>query len=258
MVEIEKRVTFASFLLSSLLLITLKENVMRLKLLVAISFLLVLASCTGIKPIVFANRQAPATPAKKEIKFLDISDDNETAEVRKEVRSSGTQSIKTAENKEYTAGAPETESLSLQMRYAQLLNTDAAQVKNLALYQSIDEWYGVPYKLGGTTKQGIDCSAFVQTIFTSAFGIALPRTARDQYNSTRRISQTQLQEGDLLFFNTRGGVSHVGIYLQNNKFVHASVAGVMISDMFDPYYVRHLVAAGRLSRPINSSASLRP
>jgi hypothetical protein len=57
---------------------------------------------------------------------------------------------------------------------------------------------------------------------------------KDQYKATRRISRTELKEGDLLFFNTRGGVSHVGIYLQNNKFVHASVSGVMISDMFEP------------------------
>jgi lipoprotein Spr len=88
--------------------------------------------------------------------------------------------------------------------------------------------------------------------------MTLPRTARDQYNSSHRISQTQLREGDLLFFNTRGGVSHVGIYLQNNKFVHASVSGVMISDMFEPYYMKHLVAAGRVNKLNNSSASLKP
>lgn len=155
--------------------------------------------------------------------------------------------------------APEVEKVSsLQLKYSELLNTDVEQVKNIPLYQSIDEWYGVPYKLGGTTKNGIDCSAFVQTIFVSAFGITVPRTARDQYNSTRHISQTELKEGDLLFFNTRGGVSHVGIYLQNNKFVHASVSGVTISDMFEPYYLKHLVGAGRIKQFNNSSASLKP
>jgi murein DD-endopeptidase / murein LD-carboxypeptidase len=132
------------------------------------------------------------------------------------------------------------------------------QVQNIPLYQNIDDWYGTRYKLGGTTKNGIDCSAFVQTIFVSAFGIALPRTARDQYNVTRRISRTELQEGDLLFFNTRGGISHVGIYLQNNKFVHASLSGVMISDMFETYYVKHFVAAGRIVKTGNSSTSFKP
>ena len=128
------------------------------------------------------------------------------------------------------------------------MNTDEDQVQNMALYQNIDDWYGTPYKYGGSTKSGIDCSAFVQAIFASAFAINLPRTAREQYNVTRHISRTELQEGDLLFFNTQGGISHVGIYLQNNKFVHASVTGVTISDMFEPYYVRHFVAAGRVDK----------
>ena len=128
------------------------------------------------------------------------------------------------------------------------MHTDAEQIQNMPLYQSIDEWYGTPYRYGGSTKYGIDCSAFVQAIFISAFGITLPRTAREQYNVTHHISRTELQEGDLLFFNTQGGVSHVGIYLQNNKFVHASVSGVTITDMFEPYYVRHFVAAGRIDK----------
>jgi lipoprotein Spr len=83
--------------------------------------------------------------------------------------------------------------------------------------------------------------------------------AKDQYKVTRHISRTELKEGDLLFFNTRSGVSHVGIYLQNNKFVHASVSGVMISDMFEPYYVKHFIAAGRVTNMNNnSSVSLKP
>ena len=234
---------------------------MHLKHLPAIAFILVLASCTSMKPLIFTNRQVPSEPAKKEIKFLDISDDNENSIVARETRNSNSEAVKSTDNYSYNSsrsGENAPSSSSLQFKYAQLLNTDADQVKNIPLYQTIDEWYGVPYKLGGTTKQGIDCSAFVQTVFISAFGVTLPRTARDQYNLTRRISQTQLQEGDLLFFNTRGGVSHVGIYLQNNKFIHASVSGVMISDMFDPYYVKHLVAAGRVNRLNNSSVSMRP
>jgi lipoprotein Spr len=77
---------------------------------------------------------------------------------------------------------------------------------------------------------------------------------------TQHISRTELQEGDLLFFNTRGGVSHVGIYLQNNKFVHASISGgVTISDMFEPYYVKHFIASGRVKGIIhNSSVSVNP
>ena len=67
-----------------------------------------------------------------------------------------------------------------------------------------------------------------------------------QYDFSRRVSRTELKEGDLLFFNTRGGVSHVGMYLANNKFVHASNRGVAISDMFDSYYSTRLVGVGRV------------
>jgi lipoprotein Spr len=68
-----------------------------------------------------------------------------------------------------------------------------------------------------------------------------------QYDISRRISRTELKEGDLLFFNTTGGVSHVGMYLTNNKFVHASSSnGVTISDMFDPYYASRLISVGRI------------
>ena len=100
-------------------------------------------------------------------------------------------------------------------------------------------WYALPF--GGETKKGIDCSAFVQVMYAGLFGIAVPRTAREQYNATRRISRTEMKEGDLLFFNTRGGVSHVGIYLQNNKFVHAAASGgVMISDLYEDYWVQEI------------------
>ncbi|TAL43619.1 MAG: NlpC/P60 family protein, partial [Chitinophagaceae bacterium] len=82
----------------------------------------------------------------------------------------------------------------------------------------------------------------------SVYGISLARTARDQYRNSSRISRTHLQQGDLLFFNTRGGVSHVGVYLQNNKFVHASTSGgVTISDLYDPYWLRRFVGVGRLN-----------
>jgi lipoprotein Spr len=82
----------------------------------------------------------------------------------------------------------------------------------------------------------------------AVYGIALPRVSRDQYRISRKISTTELQEGDLVFFNTKGsGVSHVGVYLGNNKFMHASVSrGVMVSDLFEPYYLQRFYGAGRI------------
>lgn len=135
---------------------------------------------------------------------------------------------------------------ALQFKYSLLLDVEVELVRNISLLRIIDQWYGVRYLFGGSTKRGIDCSALMQVFFTALYGVALPRTAKMQYDFSRRISRTELREGDLLFFNTRGGVSHVGMYLTNNKFVHASAKGVAISDMFETYYSSRLVGVGRV------------
>jgi len=136
----------------------------------------------------------------------------------------------------------------IQLKYALLLDTEVEQIRNVSLYNAVDEWLGTRYRLGGTTKDGIDCSAFTQILYVTQYGINLPRTAREQYDATQRISRTDLKEGDLVFFNTQGGVSHVGIYLQNNKFVHASSGGVTISDLFEPYWERRFIGVGRYEK----------
>lgn len=136
---------------------------------------------------------------------------------------------------------------ALQFKYSLLLDIEVELIKNINLFRLIDDWYGVRYLFGGTGKKGIDCSALMQVLFTAVYGVALPRTAKMQYDFSKRISRTDLKEGDLLFFNTRGGVSHVGMYLTNNKFLHASVTnGVTISDMFETYYSSRLIGVGRV------------
>jgi hypothetical protein len=146
---------------------------------------------------------------------------------------------------------------SLQFKYALLMDTEVEEVRNLELFSLIDDWYGTRYQLGGSTKKGIDCSALVQLFYSTLYGVTLPRTAREQYKAARTISRTELQEGDLVFFNTRGGVSHVGIYLQNNKFIHAaSSQGVTISDLFDDYWMKRLVGVGRIDRTTGALVTL--
>ncbi len=136
----------------------------------------------------------------------------------------------------------------LQLKYALMLDTEVEQVRNIELFDLIDYWYGTRYRFGGSTKTGIDCSAFMQILVDSVYNYSLPRTAREQYGVTRHVSRTELREGDLVFFNTRGGVSHVGMYLQNNKFIHASSSGVTISDLFDPYWIKRFIGVGRIEK----------
>lgn len=135
----------------------------------------------------------------------------------------------------------------LQLKYASLLDVLPSSLTNVKLFESVDDWYGTRYRYGGTTKTGVDCSAFTQAVYKSAFGINLPRTAREQYQASHQISFSNLQQGDLLFFNTTGGVSHVGLYLGNNKFVHASCnKGVTVSDLDENYYAARFLGGRRI------------
>lgn len=225
--------------------------------------LVMLASCSSLKTAFTGNRglasTAPSSSVKKETKFLDeINVPVESSKSKKE--DEGFVSVAKKESygtREKTYRKDEKENLSqIQVKYSILLNTPAEEVKNTKMFEFIDEWYGTPYRLGGTTKKGVDCSAFSQFLFASVYGFSIPRTAREQYNLTARISRTELKEGDLIFFNTRGGISHVGIYLQNNKFVHASTSGgVMISNIFDEYWARKFVGVGRLKNKESLASS---
>ncbi len=138
-------------------------------------------------------------------------------------------------------------------RYKAIKNSRQPQKQKLShnntkLQSYIQSWMGVPYKFGGMNKRGIDCSGFTSVIYKNIYGVKLPRTALDQYKSGRKIRRAQFTEGDLVFFRgTRGaGIDHVGIYLDNGKFVHASTSvGVTISDLSEEYYQTRFVGACR-------------
>ena len=138
---------------------------------------------------------------------------------------------------------------SIQQKYATLLGVVPQTIKNVALYSFIEDWYGVRYRLGGDSKKGIDCSAFVKRLYENVFWVDLVRTACEQFNMCKYITKMDsVKEGDLVFFKTKGSrISHVGIYLMNDFFVHASSSrGVMISSLNDSYWERRYAGAGAI------------
>lgn len=142
-----------------------------------------------------------------------------------------------ATEQQYRAG----EELSLFERY-----TNSAQ----ALILKGLELVGIKYRRGGTDPDsGLDCSGFVQLVFQDALGKTLPRTAKEQSQVGETIAKHELKPGDLVFFNTmRRAFSHVGIYLGDNRFVHAPRTGaeVRVEDMSQSYWVKRYNGARRL------------
>lgn len=128
------------------------------------------------------------------------------------------------------------------------LGMDRKENDNEQLYNAIQEWMGTSYKYGGTTKAGVDCSAFVGNIVRQVYKINLHRVANDMLQDVTVVSKDELREGDLVFFtNSKGRVSHVGIYLRDGMFAHSSTSrGVIISRLSDTYWNKHFHQGGRL------------
>lgn len=100
-----------------------------------------------------------------------------------------------------------------------------------------DKWEGVSYKLGGNTRKGIDCSAYMQRVFEDEFSLSLPRSAQEQMKQGSRITREAIDTGDLVFFKTSRQTRHVGVYIGEGKFVHASSrVGVTISKLDNKYW----------------------
>lgn len=137
----------------------------------------------------------------------------------------------------------------LQLDYAQQLEVLPSMIKDTALYGFIDNWIGTRYKYGGVTDKGIDCSGFTCTLYKNVFDKEIIGSSGTLFNSVQPVEKDELTEGDLVFFKIKKNrISHVGVYLMNNKFVHASTHnGVIISDLNEDYYKKYFYTGGRLT-----------
>lgn len=117
------------------------------------------------------------------------------------------------------------------------------------LREQYAQWRGVPHRVGGISRSGVDCSGFVYLTYRDLFGVELPRTARQQARSGQRVSRKRLTPGDLVFFRTGFSGRHVGIYMQDRQFLHVSERkGVTISSMDESYWRRRYLGGVRVAR----------
>ena len=209
-----------------------------------ISLLLALSSCVSRKPLVYPGSGSVPPPERveRDPQYLESVSINAANKAEMDIE-------KPAAIKASTMPGATSEienSHPLQFKYAIILGEAVETINNAKLINFMEEWYGTPYQFGGDTKKGIDCSAFTCVLMDTVYGVTLPRTAKSQFNSNTKIRKEDLKEGDLVFFNTTGGISHVGVYLANNKFIHAAASGgVMISDLDDAYFKKRYIGAAR-------------
>ena len=119
------------------------------------------------------------------------------------------------------------------------------------LVKEAQRWLGAPYLFGGHERSGADCSGLVREVYNRTLGIALPRSSADQRTFATDIRRDALRHGDLIFFapGGHGRISHVGIYIGDNRMIHASSSkGVIVSDINDAYWQRNYVSSGRILR----------
>jgi len=132
---------------------------------------------------------------------------------------------------------------------AAVLGVSEKEIRDKKLYEFVEEWYGTPYKYGGCTKAGTDCSCLTINLYSSVYKKQLPRNADDMAKACDKVSESKANEGDMVFFKINSKqVSHVGVILKNNKFIHASTSkGVLISDLNEVYYKKYFYCYGHLN-----------
>lgn len=230
------------------------------QLILFIGLISVFASCRSFRQLSSKDNNSTVSVKKKsnsgrKTEFIDNIEVTPGTVVTSKQKSTTTRTkINAGETKNPTKGDPlfNAQNASyLQLKYSVIIGVPVDRLGNIGLLDEIDKWWGTRYCMGGSTENCLDCSAFTQILLRDVYNTSLPRTAQEQYNASDKLDDRQLQEGDLVFFHTSGrgrkSITHVGVYLQNNKFVHAATSGgVMISDLNEKYWQPKFRGGGRI------------
>lgn len=139
---------------------------------------------------------------------------------------------------------------------SQIMGVAVSATSNMKLFHFVYDWIGTPYRFGGSSRRGIDCSAFTKELYSQVFNTTIRRSSRDIFSMVSPVSKDDLKEGDLVFFKIHSrSISHVGIYLGNNRFAHASSKGVAVSSLDDAYYSRFFYKGGRMLESFKNELS---
>ncbi|MBV9988545.1 MAG: C40 family peptidase [Chitinophagaceae bacterium] len=227
----------------------------------ALACVLVLTSCSSVRKLSALDSPVKTTMVKKpkntQRDFLDmeVTPGGMTAQSKpdlslaKQTQTAKPAGVSYASMDNHQAATQIETANALQLKYAVVMDVTVEMLTNIPLLQAIDRWWGTKYCLGGITDSCTDCSGFTQNIMRDVYHQNLPRTAQEQFNLAQKVELEDMKEGDLVFFNTSSGkdITHVGLYLTNNKFVHASTSGgVTISDLNDTYWQPKFRGAGRI------------
>lgn len=159
-----------------------------------------------------------------------------------EAQTKGVPAVTTTDDK-----APDEQEGLAKTYLSQIMGVALSATSNMKLFHFVYDWIGTPYHFGGSSRKGIDCSAFTKELYSEVFNLDIKRSSRDIFSMVNPVGKDDLKEGDLVFFKIHSRrISHVGIYLGGGKFAHASSRGVAISSLDDNYYSRYFYKGGRL------------
>jgi cell wall-associated NlpC family hydrolase len=234
-------------------MIFILRTLMNVRLIQTVCLLLILTSCKSLQHISATNKLANTTTSSKKrnpqfLNGVSITPGEKKGSDYTYKKSAQSNNKKSSERNSSSYDIEKAD--WLQLKYAIITNIPVEDLNDLPLLQQIDHWWGTRYCLGGDDESCIDCSAFTQTILRNVYGVDVPRTAQEQYDFSTHIDDTDLKEGDLVFFKSGRSITHVGLYIADNKFVNASTSsGVTISDLNDNYWSKRYTGAGRVLNP---------